>query len=81
VPDGDHTAVLMPALQKMLMQADDGKLLRFPAWPRQGNLQFRLHPPHRTTVEGEYREEKSVRLKVDLPRRSEGLVLVGPVER
>jgi len=41
---------LESTLQSMLLQADGKRLLLFPAWPEEWNVQFRLHAPGRTIV-------------------------------
>jgi alpha-L-fucosidase 2 len=70
-PDQDHGCVPMIALQRMLLQADEGKLLLLPAWPKRWNVDFRLHAPNRTTVEAEFRDGKLQRCKVLPGLRSE----------
>ena len=55
-PDQDHGCAAMIALQRMLLQADDGKIRILPAWPKRWNVAFRLHAPQRTVVEAEYRD-------------------------
>jgi len=57
-PDQDHGCVPMFALQRMLLQAEDGKLRLFPAWPKRWNVHFKLHAPQQTTVEAVLREGK-----------------------
>lgn len=51
-PDVDHSGVLQLALQAMLLQCDDQRILLLPAWPEQWNAKFRLHAPFGTIVEG-----------------------------
>jgi len=36
IPDQDHGGNLMMALQTMVLQADNGKILVLPAWPKEG---------------------------------------------
>jgi hypothetical protein len=74
VPDQDHGAVLMMALQAMLLQADDGKILLFPAWPHHWDVDFRLHAPGRTVVEGRLENGEVVDLKVTPPERERDVV-------
>ena len=52
------------ALQAMLMQADGREIVLFPAWPREWDVEFKLHAPLNTTVEGVYRSGKLKSLKV-----------------
>lgn len=58
VPDIDHGGNLQLALQLMLLQAeagDNGKLHLFPAWPVDWDVDFKLHAPGQTLVEGSLR--------------------------
>ncbi len=48
----DHGGVLMKAFQAMLMQTDGRKIFLLPAWPEDWDVEFRLHAPLRTGVEG-----------------------------
>ncbi len=56
IPDQDHGGVSMIALQKMLMQTRDDKILLLPAWPQDWNVDFKLHAPHDTVIEGTYQD-------------------------
>ena len=64
IPDQDHGSVAVIALQTMLLQTEDRKILLLPAWPKHWNVEFKLHAPYNTTVEGVYRDGKLLRLKV-----------------
>ena len=55
-PDQDHGGVLMKAFQSMLLQTDGRRILLLPAWPAHWDVEFKLHAPFRTVVEGSYRE-------------------------
>jgi alpha-L-fucosidase 2 len=75
VPDFDHTSVSQLALQTMLLQEVEGKLLLFPAWPAgRWNVDFKLHAPGRTVIAGELRDGQLVRLEVDPPERRADVV-------
>ncbi len=63
-PDQDHGGVLMKAFQSMLLQTDGHQILLFPAWPKEWNVEFKLHAPQRTTIEGVYRSGRVDSLKV-----------------
>lgn len=52
VPDHNWGGCGTIALQEMLMQTDGTKIYLFPAWPKDWNVQFKLHAPFNTTVEG-----------------------------
>ena len=45
VPDQDHGSVAEMALQTMLMQTSGERILLFPAWPKEWDVQFKLHAP------------------------------------
>jgi hypothetical protein len=91
VPDQDHGSNLLMGLQTMLMQCEGRKILLFGAWPREWDVEFKLHAPGNTTVEGVYRGGKIERIEVrpagrkadveTLPMQSEKappLVVPGP---
>jgi hypothetical protein len=70
VPDQDHGGVAMTALQRMLVHYEDRRIILFPAWPEEWDVSFKLHLPHRTTVQGEFRDGEVRRLRVDPPERA-----------
>jgi alpha-L-fucosidase 2 len=59
-----HGNNAMTALQRALMQTDDGKILLFPAWPKEWDVEFKLHAPKGTVVEGVYKGGALRSLKV-----------------
>jgi alpha-L-fucosidase 2 len=63
VPDQDHGGVLMLTLQRMVLQAEHGRLDLMPAWPQGWDVDFRLHAPGRRVVEGTWRANTWVRLE------------------
>lgn len=64
VPDQDHGGVLMLALQRMVMQAEAGRIDLLPAWPAGWNVDFRLHAPGQRVVTGEFSEGAWQRLEI-----------------
>ena len=64
----------MTALQAMLLQVDGKKIYLFPAWPKDWDVNFKLHALYNTTVEGELRDGKVVSLKVKPKSRTTDLV-------
>ena len=60
----------MMGMQEMLLQEVNGKLLLFPAWPREWDVHFKLHAPGKTTVEAEWKGGKLVNLTV-IPKERE----------
>ena len=63
-PDQCHGGVLLKTLQSMLMQTDGRKVYLLPAWPKGWDVDFRLHAPLQTVIEGEYRNGKLQSLRV-----------------
>ncbi len=64
LPDFDHGGAAMTALQRMLLQADGGKIRLLPAWPKEWDVSFKLHAPQQTVVECVYRAGKIESLAV-----------------
>ena len=64
------------ALQSMLMQTEGERILLFPAWPEEWDVEFKLHAPYGTTVEGVYRTGKLERLDVVPAEREPDVVIV-----
>lgn len=77
VPDQDHGAVLMKVLQAMLMQVDGRKIYLLPAWPKEWDVDFRLHAPYQTVVEGSVRKGRLVTLTTSPPDRAADVVILG----
>ena len=68
----------MTGLQEMLLAAEpapQGKIYLLPAWPRDWDVQFKLHAPGNTIVECDYADGKVRSLKVEPPSREKDLVL------
>lgn len=64
IPDQDHGAVSMIALQRMLMQCEGSKVFLFPAWPKEWDVEFKLHAPYNTVIEGAFMGGRIQRLEV-----------------
>lgn len=75
IPDQDHGGNGTMALQTMLMQWDDDRILLLPAWPAEWDVEFKLCAPKKTTVEGVYKGGKLLRLEVRPPERRKDVVL------
>jgi hypothetical protein len=73
VPDQDHGGVNMRALQNMLIQTEGEKILLFPAWPKKWNVEFKLHAPENTTIEGTLKNGKLTGLKVTPKHREKDI--------
>jgi hypothetical protein len=77
-PDQDHGGVLMKAFQSMLLQSDGPKVFLLPAWPRAWDVEFKLHAPQRTLIEGVYRNGAVRSLRVTPEDRRADVVVVVP---
>ncbi|MCF7732538.1 MAG: DUF5703 domain-containing protein [Akkermansiaceae bacterium] len=64
INDQSHGGVSMTALQAMLLQVVGRKIYLFPAWPKDWDVNFKLHALYNTTVEAELRGGNLVSLKV-----------------
>lgn len=73
-PDLDHGGCAMVGLQEMLMQTVEGKILLFPAWPKDWDCEFKLHAPNRTIVEGVLNAGKLERLTVTPTSRAKDVI-------
>lgn len=78
LPDHNWGGSGMVGLQEMLLAADpygDGKIYLFPAWPKDWNVDFKLHAPQQTTVEASVKGGKVVSLKVTPEARRKDVVV------
>ena len=80
IPDMDHGGSAMTGLQEMLLQTDGNKILLFPAWPKDWDVDFKLHAPHQTTVEAKFRKGKIEQLVVTPASRAADIVDLSGVE-
>jgi len=78
VPDQDHGSVLMKALQSMLLQVDGKRIYLLPAWPKEWDVEFKLHAPFRTTLVGKVKDGKLVHLEVDPKERMKDVIVLFP---
>jgi hypothetical protein len=67
---------LMIGLQRMIVQGDDkdGKIRLLPAWPKEWDVDFKLHAPGNTTVEGKVKEGRLTGLKVTPKEREKDVI-------
>jgi hypothetical protein len=75
-PDMDHGGSAMIGLQEMLIQTPGEKILLFPAWPNEWDVDFKMKAPYNTTVEGKFRNGKLNSLKVLPKSRKKDIVLM-----
>ncbi|HUT31397.1 MAG TPA: DUF5703 domain-containing protein [Sedimentisphaerales bacterium] len=77
-PDVDHGGSAMIALQEMLMQTDGKNIYLFAAWPKDWDVDFKIHAPYQTIVEGALRKGKIETLKVKPKERRRDVVIMEP---
>jgi hypothetical protein len=78
IPDQDHGCVNMRALQAMLLQTDGSRILLLPAWPKEWDVNFKLHAPRQTTVACEVRSGKVIKLIVTPESRRKDVEVCAP---
>lgn len=74
-PDQDHGGVLLKALQAMLLQSEGDQIFLLPAWPADWNVDFKLHAPRQTQLEGRVESGRLTRLRVTPESRVEDVVI------
>jgi hypothetical protein len=75
-PDQDNGGNGLLALQHMLLQADGKRILLLPAWPKDWDVDFKLHAPFNTTVEVRVRSGRVESLKVTPEERRKDVEVV-----
>ena len=78
IPDQDHGCSGMMALQSMLLQCDGKRMFLFPAWPKEWDVDFKLHAPFQTTLQGKYSGGKLVELTVMPESRRADVSILDP---
>ena len=73
-PDHNWGGSGMIGLQEMLMQTDDAKIFILPAWPKDWDVDFKLHAPYNTIVECVFKNGKIVRLNVSPEIRKKDII-------
>lgn len=76
VPDHNWGGSGMIGLQEMLMQTDGRKIYLFGAWPKDWDVDFKLHAPYQTVVEGKFRNGKMGMLKVTPEERRKNVTII-----
>ncbi len=75
VPDHNWGGSGMIGLQEMLMQTIEDKIILFPAWPKEWDVDFKLHAPGNTTVKCSFQNGKIVQLIVFPKSRTRDIVV------
>jgi len=75
VPDHNWGGSGMIGLQEMLLQTIGEQILLFPTWPGEWDVDFKLHAPQQTTLEGVFRKGKLVDLRVMPEHRRKDVII------
>ena len=76
VPDHNWGGSGMIGLQEMVMQTFGEKIYVLPAWPKNWDVDFRLHAPYSTVVECVVRDGDIKKLKVTPKQRRKDVVIL-----
>ena len=76
VPDHNWGGSGMVGLQEMLIQTVDKAIYLFPAWPKAWDVDFKLHAPYNTVVEGVLKDGKIQSIKVTPASRTQDLKIM-----
>jgi alpha-L-fucosidase 2 len=76
IPDQDHGSVLLKTLQAMILQTDGRTIYLFPAWPKDWNVDFKLHAPFRTVIEGNFQNGVAKILNVTPRSRQKDIIVL-----
>ena len=74
-PDLDHFGAGSTALQKMLVQEADGKILLLPAWPDKWDVDFKLHVSGNATITGIVKDGKLLRWEITPETRKNDVIV------
>jgi len=77
-PDFDHFGSGSTALQRMLVQEADEKILLLPAWPADWDVDFKLHLAQQTTIQGKVVDGKLIEWSIEPARRKQDVVVYKP---
>ena len=76
VPDHNWGGSGMIGLQEMLMQTIGQKIYILPAWPKDWDVDFKLHAPYKTVVEVKARFGTITQLKVTPASRRKDVIVI-----
>jgi hypothetical protein len=74
-PDHNWGGSGMIGLQEMLMQTTDDRIFLLPSWPKDWDVDFKLHAPRQTVVEARVKDGKIVSLKVTPASRRSDIIV------
>lgn len=76
VPDHNWGGSGMIGVQEMLLQTVDEKIYLFPAWPKEWDVDFKLHAPNNTVIECSLKNGKIQQLKVLPTEREKDIIIM-----
>jgi len=81
-PDHNWGGSGMIGMQEMVMQTHSapgkrGKIRLLPAWPKAWDVDFKLHAPYKTVVEGQFQSGKMTLLNITPKERQGDVVVMG----
>lgn len=76
LPDHNRGGAGMVALQEMVMQTPGDQILILPTWPKNVDVNFKLHAPQNTTVEVSYKNGIFEQLKVTPSSRKKDVTIM-----
>lgn len=74
VPDHNHGGSGMIGLQEMLMQTIGDQIVLFPAWPKEWDVDFKLHAPGNTIIDCCFSGGEIKKLKVTPASRLKDII-------
>ena len=78
IPDQDHGSIALKTLQAMLLQTEGRTCILLPAWPKEWDVEFKLHAPYNTIIQGEVKDGRVVRLSVTPHTRRPEIIVMEP---
>ena len=75
VPDHNWGGSGMIGLQEMLMQTIGDQIVLFPAWPKEWDVDFKMHAPKNTIIEAKLKDGKLLSLRVTPKDREKDVIL------
>ena len=79
-PDFDHFGAGCTALQRMLVQEANGKILLLPAWPSDWDVDFKLHLEKNTVISGKVADGELADWSIEPAARKQDVVVYEPQE-
>ncbi len=74
-PDFDHFGSGSTALQRMLVQEANGKIILLPAWPANWDTNFKLHLANQTTISGMVKNGELINWSIQPESRKKDVVV------